>query len=95
MFGLTKKKKPIEVGEYKPVGELNQNSPTWIFVKDWAEKELEKLRIKNDSITLSETQTAVVRGQIKRLKAVIDLPNEETGILRRFQNITGQETPQD
>ena len=95
MFDFIKKKKPIEVGKYKPAGELDKNSSTWIFVKDWAESELEKLRIKNDSITLSEAQTAVIRGQIKRLKAVLELPSEGKGILRRFQNTTGQETPQD
>lgn len=60
---------------------INPYSPTWLFVRAWAEAELKKAREKNDSINKDMTQTAVLRGEIKILKELISLPNPRKGLL--------------
>lgn len=57
-----------------PEGKINVNSDTWLFIKQWAEHELQTVREQNDKLTLGETDTAALRGDIKRLKALITLP---------------------
>lgn len=86
MFWQTKKKEPFTAslpssGEVK--GSLDIYSPTWLFILKKAKTELEKARIKNDNPLLSEIQTAVLRGKIKELKKIIDLPDAGKGILNR------------
>ena len=86
MFGLfTKKEKPFQVQtDSKPdKGELEKHSPTWLYVETWANENIEKLRIKNDSSNNNETQTAMIRGQIRALKNVLDMGDEKRGILNR------------
>lgn len=51
-------------------------SPLWIKISTQLEKRLAELRTKNDNETLSEGETAALRGQIKFCKAVIGLGNE-------------------
>jgi hypothetical protein len=53
-------------------------SATWHLLRKWAEIELERARTRNDSVDLSETQTASLRGEIKVLKRFLDLPNAAT-----------------
>lgn len=85
MFGLFTKKKPIEVRTVSKAdkGELDKYSPTWLYIETWAKDNIEKLRIKNDSPNHTENQTAVIRGQIRALKNVLELSEEKRGILNR------------
>jgi hypothetical protein len=53
-------------------------SPTWHQLRKWAEKELERARVKNDAVGLSENETAALRGEIKMLKRFLDLPHQAT-----------------
>ena len=47
-------------------------------MRKWAETELERARVKNDAVGLSENETAALRGEIKMLKRFLDLPNQAT-----------------
>lgn len=61
---------------YNPgMGLLDPRSQTWIFVSVWANEALKKAREKNDSVNCDLTKTAVLRGEIKILKELINLPN--------------------
>ena len=51
-------------------------SPLWIKISTELEKKLAALRIKNDNETLSERETAALRGQIKSYKSFLGLGNE-------------------
>jgi len=51
---------------------------TWHQMRKWAETELERARVKNDAVSLSENETAALRGEIKMLKRFLDLPNAAT-----------------
>ena len=59
-------------------GHLDAYSETWIFVSNWAESELKRLRESNDAITLDAAQTSALRGRIKCLKELIALPDKRT-----------------
>jgi len=63
-------------------GELNVNSSTWAFVAAWADERIEKCRTQNDNPTLSERDTANLRGQIKTLKSLKGLPDADSTIIR-------------
>jgi hypothetical protein len=54
------------------------SSDTWHRLRKWAEAELVKARNKNDAVSLSETDTATLRGEIRVLKRFLDLPNAAT-----------------
>lgn len=58
-----------------PTGQLDQRSSTWLFVNAWAHEALKKAREKNDSINRDANQTAALRGEIRILKELINLPN--------------------
>jgi hypothetical protein len=47
---------------------------TWADVRQWAQTEIEKLRVRNDSTELDYEQTLAVRGEIRALKRLLDLP---------------------
>ena len=47
-------------------------------MRKWAEEQLRKCRDKNDAVNLSDTETALLRGEIRFIKRVLDLPNEVT-----------------
>lgn len=63
-------------GPTPEIGKLEPSSATWIFINAWAGNEIESLRKKNDNLILSEQQTTVYRAQIKLLKRIIALPEE-------------------
>lgn len=54
--------------------DINFHSPDWHRVRKWAEAELERLRIKNDAVGLSEIDTAALRGEIRAVKKLLGLP---------------------
>jgi hypothetical protein len=54
------------------------NSATWHLLRKWAEEELRRAREKNDAVSLSDTETAALRGEIRVLKKFLDLPNAAT-----------------
>ena len=79
MFNLRRstKKQPIEAKlpiQGMPKGELNTSSPTWFFIREWANNELNQARISNDGLNKDTTQTAALRGRIKVLKEILALP---------------------
>ena len=53
-------------------------SDTWHKLRKWAEAELERARVRNDAVGLSELDTAALRGEIRMLKRFLDLPNAAT-----------------
>ena len=57
---------------------LDFNSPAWHGLRKWAEEELRKAREKNDAVSLSDFETAALRGEIRLLKRFLDLPNAAT-----------------
>lgn len=57
---------------------MDFNSPQWHTFRKWAEDQLKKARDKNDNPSLNEIQTAHLRGEIRVLKRVLDLPNSAT-----------------
>lgn len=66
----------IHVGTTFPEGgELEPLSPTWVFIQGWAQGELDRLRKKNDGLSLTNDQTVTLRGQIKLLKRILTLPD--------------------
>ena len=56
---------------------LDFSAPGWHQFRRWAEAELEKARLKNDAV-LDQIQTAALRGEIRLLKRILDLPNQAT-----------------
>ena len=60
---------------------MDFQSPTWQHLRKWAEQQLTKAREKNDAVGLSETDTAALRGEIRALKRILDLPNAATRTL--------------
>ena len=56
---------------------LDFSTPGWHQLRRWAEAELEKARLKNDAV-LDQIQTAALRGEIRLLKRILDLPNQAT-----------------
>jgi len=62
-------------------GKFDPMSPTWAFIEAWAEEKLDKLRKKNDIVLNTEKmssndRTFRLRGQIKAMKDVINIPEE-------------------
>ncbi len=57
---------------------INLPPAEWSKVEAWANKELDSVRVKNDSIGLSAEETAAYRGEIRLLKRIIDLPKKAT-----------------
>ena len=56
---------------------LDFSAPGWHQLSRWAQAELDKARLKNDA-DISDIQTAALRGEIKVLKRILDLPNQAT-----------------
>jgi hypothetical protein len=61
-----------------PTGNLDPRSPTWAFIKNWAEESMQKAREKNDNINRDLIQTSMLRGEVKILKELINLPNTKS-----------------
>lgn len=55
---------------------IERISPLWIKISTEIEKKIVSLRTKNDNDTLSERETAALRGQIKSLKFMLGLGDE-------------------
>lgn len=53
--------------------EGEKRHPLWVRLKAHLEHELDLARKKNDNSKLSEQDTAALRGNISRLKIIIDL----------------------
>lgn len=69
-------------------GEINVTSGTWIFISQWAEKELANLKDQNDEIRRDEKSTAVLRGGIARLKLLLSLPDSAKEERRLPEKVT-------
>ncbi|NDD53281.1 hypothetical protein EBZ39_05305 [bacterium] len=53
---------------------IDFQSATWHQLRKWAEDQLKRAREKNDAkLTLEDT--AALRGEIRLLKKILDLPN--------------------
>jgi len=59
-------------------GVLDTRSQTWAFIHAWAKEALQKAREKNDNMNRDIAQTSMLRGEIKILKELINLPNLKT-----------------
>ena len=57
---------------------MNFNSPEWHVLRRWAEDQMQKCREKNDADNLSDTETTLLRGEIRFIKRFLDLPNAAT-----------------
>ena len=70
--------KPLIIGNLT-MAVFDVNSPTWQWIVIWAKAELDKSRELNDSIIRTDIQTAVLRGEIKMLKRLLELPEKLAG----------------
>lgn len=57
---------------------IDYNSTAWHQIRKWAEGQLQQARTKNDVVNLSDTETALLRGEIRFIKRFLDLPNAAT-----------------
>ena len=55
--------------------QIDFTSGLWLGIKRLLEEQLQDLRVQNDSQSLGPEQTASIRGEIKRIKILLDLPN--------------------
>lgn len=62
------------------MNQAERMSPLWTKIREEVEKKLAALRIKNDDETLTEAQTAALRGQIKFAKYLLGLGDDPTPI---------------
>ena len=90
-IGKKKKKEPIHT-KYKPFKadlqehgsfpKFNSESETWRYLEEWLKNKIQKKRKKNDTLTLTEVQTATLRGEIKAYKYMLKQKFlKENGIL--------------
>jgi hypothetical protein len=54
---------------------IDFQSPTWHLMRQWADKQIKRAREKNDALGLAVEETAALRGEIRVLKRLLDLPN--------------------
>lgn len=83
MFGIFKKseEKPeqrqiVIGGSENRVGTFDSQSSTWIYISNHLVDRIDFLHNKNDNVTLSMEKTQAIRGAIKELKQLLDLPNK-------------------
>lgn len=60
--------------------------PVWLKLKAYLTQELEAARKRNDNPQLSEQDTAAIRGDIKRLKALLALNEDDPALLQLADN---------
>ena len=83
IFNLFKKKtddpvKPFVIASpVQGVGRIEQSSQTWVFINHWAGAELEEIRKKNDNLLASDQQTTIYRAEIRLLKKILSMPQNE------------------
>ena len=53
--------------------EIEPGSATWKAIESYADEQITNLRLRNDSEGHNEIATALIRGQIKALKALLAL----------------------
>lgn len=70
---------------------LDLHSETWRFIRTYCETRLQGLRETNDSPALDEVKTATVRGQIRALKEILDLPKPKPEDWFRKQKAQSEE----
>jgi hypothetical protein len=71
---------------HESTGKLDLHSSTWAYISEYATKEIERLRGKNDAM-LDEQQTAAIRGQIKFAKRLLALGNPKADNTRRLSEV--------
>ena len=59
---------------------LDARSETWLFVQGHCSRRIQELRASNDSAILDDRRTAVLRGQIRAMKEILDLPKPKPQI---------------
>jgi len=102
-IGKKKEKEPIHT-KYEPFkadllehgafSKFNPESETWRYLETWLKNKIQKKREKNDTLNLTEVQTAVLRGEIKAYKYLLKQKFlKEKGILNE-QDVVGQHLPQ-
>jgi len=67
---------------------LDEQSGTWQFVKAWAIAELDAARKRNDALTVTPERTAAIRGEIRTLKRLANLPGHITSRDNRLKKST-------
>lgn len=55
-------------------GRLDPYSETWAFIRTYCLQRMTEMRVANDNPNLDEKRTSVIRGEIKALKEIMDLP---------------------
>ncbi len=50
-----------------------RQTPVWEKLKSYAESKIADARLKNDSVSNTESETAALRGEIRAYKALLDL----------------------
>lgn len=61
--------------ETRQDGKIDPCSDTWLTVAGWAVAELNKLRESNDSTKHDMVKTSEIRGRIRVIKDLLELPN--------------------
>ena len=59
---------------------LDVRSETWLFIQRHCSRRIQELRASNDSAILDDRRTAVLRGQIRAMKEILDLPKPKPQI---------------
>jgi hypothetical protein len=59
------------------------DTQTWRNFKEYCELEITNLRMRNDSNSLTEKESAYLRGMINQLKAILKLDEPKPGQSRR------------
>ncbi len=73
---------PIDaVGSAQTIpGKFDYYSPTWKYLQNYFNNQINKLHQKNENQKLSLERTQVIRGQIKEIKALLKHTNQLAGI---------------
>ena len=82
-FSRKKTKPPFTVGVDQIDGVIDPLSATWKALENWARLELQAARERNDHARNDAIKTALIRGEIARLKKILALPNEPGNRLRK------------
>jgi hypothetical protein len=55
------------------IPKVNYDSHEWNKLEQWAQEELRRARVRNDAPSLSESETALIRGEILVLKKILGM----------------------
>lgn len=70
------------------LADFNFSSREWFALRKWAEHQLTQAREKNDSIELTDFETATLRGEIRFAKRLLGLPD---AVASRSEMLASQE----